>query len=99
MSLFNDIIKNQLCFQEALTGCTEVECGFIYYPLTPKLLGSQPPPADINNQIVKDQRAAIYAALATRSTSDLPLSHSAFDLCATLQTLFVALFVRFHLLA
>ena len=42
MSLFNDIIKNQLCFQGALTGCTEVECGFIYYPLTPKLLGSQP---------------------------------------------------------
>ena len=26
MSLFNDIIKNQLCFQGALTGCTEVEC-------------------------------------------------------------------------
>ena len=26
MSRFNDIIKNQLCFQGALTGCTEVEC-------------------------------------------------------------------------
>ena len=42
MFLFNDIIKYQLCFQGALTGCTEVECGFIYHPLTPKLLGSQP---------------------------------------------------------